>query len=252
MNSSSAALQAYAKSSGTDHDARVVQYLPLVRHVVGRMGVSLPPHLDFEDLLSAGVCGLIQATHSFDPTKGCSFKSHAFTRIRGAVLDELRRADPIPKKRRKLLKQIDAAHARLTGEHGTPPTPEELAEETGITVEELDEHLVLARRAALVSLDAPQGGEGEGAGSTLAESVLAPNIPEPSSDAQRRENLDLMVQALSALPKREREVIGLFYTEGLRQKEIADLLGVTSSRVSQIHSRALMILRREMTKLGLS
>ena len=248
MNSS--ALQAYARSSGSEHDPRVLQFLPLVRHVVGRMGVSLPPHLDYEDLLSAGVCGLIQAAHSYDATKGSSFKSHAFTRIRGAVLDELRRADPIPKKRRKVLKEIDAAYARLAAQQGAPPTPAALAEATGLSEEELDEYLALARRTALVSLDAPRR-DAEGGGS-LGETVLAPNVPEPGDDAARREHVDLVAQALGKLPEREREVIALFYTQGLRQKEIADLLGVTGSRVSQIHSRALLLLRREMHTLGTS
>lgn len=235
---------AYDAVRVAEREGWVLQYLPLVSYVIGRLTIALPPHLDRNDLFSEGVYGLIHAARTYDPSKGASFKAHAYTRIRGAILDEIRRADPIPKQQRERLRALEAAYARLTSENGYPPSLDELSQATGFSPEALDALMVLARSLATISLDASLTGD-----TSLAECVRSPRIDDdPAVLAERDELLKSLAEAVASLPEREREVIGLYYHEGLLLREIGELLGISESRVCQIHARAIYLLNRELSR----
>ncbi|RMG16463.1 MAG: FliA/WhiG family RNA polymerase sigma factor [Planctomycetota bacterium] len=237
-----AAARAYQQSASAE-DERVLQYLPLVQHVIGRLNASLPTGLDREDLFSAGVCGLIQAARSYDPSKGASFKTHAYTRIRGEILDELRRADALPRRKRQRLHELQRTFDEQCAARGRPPTLDELAEAMDVSAESLDELLCLAKSASLVSLDSAIEPEGF----SLAETIRDPEERSPLAAASLSERQEALAEALAALPPREREVLGLYYMEGLLLREIGKLLGVSESRVCQLHTRALYMLRQQLS-----
>lgn len=239
--------KAYWSEANTDWEQRVVDFLPLVHHVVGRLLSSLPSRLDRDDLYGAGVCGLVQAAKSYDASKGASFKTHAYTRVRGAILDEVRRADAIPREKRKLLKRVHKAHEKLANQLMRPPSLEELADELGEPMDRLDEVLELAQRASLLSLDANMGDDSDGGGALLGQ-LSSLDTPEPGELASLAENKTALRAALAELPKREREVLALYYYEGLLLREIGELLGVSESRVCQLHARAIYSLRGAMLR----
>lgn len=246
--SASAGYQVYGESAAAERERRALEYMPLVHHVLARLPVALPPHLDREDLLSAGLCGLVQAARSYDPSLGASFKSHAYSRVRGAILDELRRADPIPRQKRDRVRALEAAIARLTSEAGYPPDLPTLARALEITQEEVDELLALSRHATTpVSLDAAAS-DGE-EGGTLHDRV-AGRDETPIELVDRREQMRALAGALRELPPREREVIGLYYHDGLLLREIGEVLGVTESRVCQLMARATYLLRQSLQRSG--
>jgi RNA polymerase sigma factor for flagellar operon FliA len=224
-----------------DRERLIIEHLALLQHIVGRMSFDIPGRVQRDDLFGWGMRGLIEAADSYDPTRGLQFSTHAFPRIRGAILDELRRLDFLPRGRRERLREVERAVAELEQAHGTPPTPEEIAQHLATTVEEIDEVLHSARVASWASLD---GGPNEDFGALLAD----PRSEDPVGSAEWNEMKALLVQAISALPVPEKDVITLYYGEELLLKEIGEILGVTESRVSQIHSRALYRLNRELKK----
>lgn len=227
------------KSNGTvndERDRRVVDYLPLVRYVVGRLCLDLPPSLDREDLYGFGVLGLLHAATTYDSTRGVAFKTHAFIHIRGAILDELRKLDFLPRTRRDKLKRLDSAIAALQQELGRAPSPEELAAALGVPESEVDELLLTSRTASLCSLDDPTKSTPFGIACSKSE--------DPMENAQHGEIKKALADAIESLPEIERRVLVLYYSEGLLLREIGEVLGVTESRVSQVHTRAVFRLNR--------
>ncbi|HYC76489.1 MAG TPA: FliA/WhiG family RNA polymerase sigma factor [Planctomycetota bacterium] len=227
-------------------NALIEEYLPLVGHVLGRLTIHLPATLDREDLFETGVLGLMHAADTFNPSRGAIFKTHAYVAIRGAILDEIRKHDPVPRSRRDRVKQLAAAERRLAERLHRAATPEELAAETGLTVEQVEESLVNAHGAAMLSLeDAATGHAGDDERSLL-QLLSTPASDDPSDLAANNELKERLAQAIHELPERERRVIVLYYAENLRLKEIGALLGVTESRACQIHARALLQLNRRV------
>jgi RNA polymerase sigma factor for flagellar operon FliA len=228
-------------ATDVDRDKLILDHLALLQHVVGRMSYDIPGRVQRDDLFGWGMRGLIEAADSFDPGRGLQFSTHAFPRIRGAILDELRKLDFLPRGRRERLREVERAVAELEQEHGTPPSPEEIAQKLDTTIEEIDEVLHSARVACWASLD---GGPTEEFGALLSD----PRSEDPVGSAEWNEMKRLLVGAIGALPDPEKTVITLYYGEELLLKEIGEVLGVTESRVSQIHSRALYRLNRELKK----
>lgn len=219
-------------------DALILQHIPLLRHIVGRM--SLPSSLSREDMEGYGMFGLIAAADSWEESRGLKFSTYAFPKIRGAILDELRRLDFLPRGRREKLRDLDRAVSRLEQANGIAPTPEEIAAQLAITLDEVDEILHSARSAFEGSLD-----EVTSAG-TLSSLVADPRSTDPVGSAEWNEMKRLLVAAIHALPDPDRTVITLYYGEELLLRDISEILCVTESRVSQIHSRALYRLNREL------
>jgi RNA polymerase sigma factor for flagellar operon FliA len=217
-------------------DRLVEEYLPLVRHVVSRIAAHLPSHVDHEELFQVGSVGLVNASRSFDRRRGVAFKTYAFALIRGAVLDELRRLDVVPRSAREKIRAMDACATRLAQELHRAPSAVEVAVALKVPQAVVDGLLRAARTVAMLSLD-----EGSSAPDALyVRDILAcPNTPDPGDAAAKAELIETVAWGIRALPETERRVVTLYYREGLLLREIGTLLGVTESRVSQIHSRAL-------------
>jgi len=217
---------------GTEQNEMVAAYLPLVRLQAGRLALGLPPHVSREDLLHSGVLGLLESLQRFDPSQGAKFETYAALRIRGAMLDELRRNCWMPRSLVRQMREMALAHAGLTARLGREPTEAELAAETGLKPEALHKTVAEINCASFLSLEellfCPEAEDGETA---PLEALLA------------GEEKDMLAAALDALPERERLLLALYYQEELTLKEIGLVLGVSESRVCQLHARALARLR---------
>jgi RNA polymerase sigma factor for flagellar operon FliA len=232
---------AYQTNSAAENRDRIItRYLPLVKYVCARMAVSPPSGLDYEDLLSFGVFGLLDAIDRFDVSKGFSFQTFAVPRIRGAILDELRKYDWISRTGREKLQRLGKAMDQVLQDKGG------LADHDLMAVLEMDEKeyretLELASRSYIVSLDEVIALED---GEVTRDGVIADEEAEEASERiEDGDDVDRVKDALRRLPEREMQVISLYYYEGLTLKEIGKILGVTESRVSQIHGKALSVLR---------
>ena len=214
-------------------------YLPLVKHVLGRLAVSLPPGWDRDDLYSVGVCGLIHAADTYDPSRGATFKTFAYSAIRGAILDEPRRNDIVPRSRREKLKNLERAAQAVKERLGRDGTPEELARELGVPVEKVEKDLLALHTVSLISLEEEQGEEG-----SLKQMLQAPTATDPLDEASFKEEVERLGKAIGKLPETEKKVVILYYHEDLLLREIGQILGVSESRVSQILTKAHHHLRR--------
>lgn len=226
-------------------NALVEQYLPLVRHVVARLPVTPPRGMDRDDLNGAGVFGLIHAASTWDESRGASFKTFAYTAIRGAVLDEIRKHDPVSRPRRERLREFDRASATLRETLGRTPTIEEIADFLDVPASALEADLDILHGSRTVSIEdlAGTGSHGEEASGDVPDEHAT---DEPYELAARRDQVDALAAAIADLPEQDRRVVVLYHHEGLFLKEIGDMLGVTESRVCQILSRATKRLRARL------
>ena len=230
----------YAKNPTAEHKERIVKrYLPLIKYVVGRMAVSAPPGLDYEDLLSFGVFGLLDAVDRFDLSKGYSFQTFAVPRIRGAVLDELRKYDWISRTGREKLQKFNRAIEKVLQSKGSLHD-KWVMQEMGVDEKVYKETLELASRSYIVSLDEVIALED---GDVNLEGILSDDDEGIVSALEYQDDVDRIRAALSQLPEKETQVLSFYYYEGLTLKEIGRILGVTESRVSQIHGKAIATLR---------
>lgn len=225
-----------------DADARealILEHVPLLRHIVGRIGFEGRGGLDRDDIYGFGMLGLIAAADAWDPSRGLQFSTFAYTKIRGAILDELRRLDFLPRGKRERVRGVDQAIRQLEQENGTPPSPEEIAEHLGVDAREVDEILAQARQSAELSID-------DEATSRVVGMLSDPSSRSPVGSAEWEETCELLTEAIQELPEQEQTVITLYYGEELLLKEISEVLGVSESRVSQIHGRALYRLNQNL------
>ncbi|MGD2016697.1 MAG: FliA/WhiG family RNA polymerase sigma factor [Planctomycetota bacterium] len=230
--------------SDEERDKLIMDHVPLLKHLVGRMFFDVPGAVERDDLFGFGMVGLISAADSWDRSRGVAFSTYAYPKIRGAILDELRRMDFLPRGRRERVREVEATMERLEQTHGHKPAPEEIAAALGWSVDEVDEVFVTASTAVRTSLDS--AGDERGIGVELGAMLTDPRSTDPVGSAEFEEMKEVMVEAISALPTQEKTVITLYYAEELLLREIAEVLGVTESRVSQIHSRAIYRLNRSL------
>ncbi|NMH96123.1 FliA/WhiG family RNA polymerase sigma factor [Pseudonocardia acidicola] len=225
-------------------DRLVVHYTPLVRGVAGRMAGGLPSYVDLADLVQSGVFGLLDAIERFDPERCTRFESYAAQRIRGAILDELRAQDWVPRTVRGRIRELERVQERLEGRLGRAVAPRELAAELGITLRELRG---MACPVQLVSVEALD----EGAGTIPVADMLADDsVPDPMAVVQRRETSRQLSMAVGQLGERDRLVVRLYYLENRTLAEIGRMLGVTESRVCQLHTRLVTRLRGRLEELA--
>ena len=239
--------------SRSDADARerlIVNYSPLVKFVAGRVGASLPPSVDHNDLVSYGIFGLMDAIERFDLDRDVKFETFAIPRIRGAILDELRALDWVPRSVRQKGRELERAMTKLQSDLRRDPTEEELAAELGIDVDEIRERLDTTVAMSIVALeDLLTVSSEEGDRVSLLDTLPDTGVEQPGAAIEADETRQALRQAIEGLGERDRKVIVLYYLEGFTLSRIGDILGVTESRVSQIHSKAVMALRARMAEL---
>lgn len=224
-----------------DRNALIRKHAPHVKYIAERFAVRLPAHISVEELVSAGTMGLFDALNNFDPAKGVKFKTYATYRIKGAMLDELRRMDWVPRSVRRDSNKIEIAINDAWNKYGREPSDAEIAMEMGIDIDSYYKMLQGAQGMKLLSLD-DYGVDGVHSNFDR----LASDAPSPLEECQRKEIKRALAGALKTLSEREQMVMSLYYNDELTLKEIADVLGVTESRVSQIHSKIILSLRSKL------
>ncbi len=225
----------------------MLAYSPLVKYVAGRTAAGLPPHVEEADLISYGLDGLVSAIERFDPSREIKFETYAITRIKGAIIDELRSMDWVPRSVRARTREIERAHAKLEHRLQRTPTDEELAKELGIEVAELQEALIAISHSSIVALDELWSvSDSSGDQVSLMDTIEDPGAPDPARALDVGDLKDRIADSIARLPEREKLVIALYYYENLTLREIGEVLGVTESRVSQLHTKAVLRLRSGM------
>lgn len=229
-------------------DRLIIEYSPLIKFIAQRIAVRLPPHIELDDLISAGVMGLIDAIGKFDPSKDTQFKTYAEIRIRGAILDELRALDWVPRSVRQRATEISQAYAAVEQREARAATDEEVAAEMGVSITEFHKQLGNAKSTPLISIE-DLGGVGKDGDKRDIMEVLAGNPnTDPQMLARVNEVREIISRAIDQLPEKERLLVSLYYYEELTMKEIGEVLGITESRVSQLHTRAVMRLRGKLMR----
>ncbi|GGO56658.1 MULTISPECIES: RNA polymerase sigma factor WhiG [Streptomyces] len=228
----------------------ILHYSPLVKYVAGRVSVGLPPNVEQADFVSSGVFGLIDAIEKFDIERSIKFETYAITRIRGAMIDELRALDWIPRSVRQKARNVERAYATLEARLRRTPSEGEVAAEMGIAVEELHAVFSQLSLANVVALEELLHVGGEGDRLSLMDTLEDTAADNPVEVAEGRELRRLLARAINTLPEREKTVVTLYYYEGLTLAEIGNVLGVTESRVSQIHTKSVLQLRAKLASFG--
>ncbi len=229
---------------GEIRDELITRHLHLVKFVVGRLGANFPSHIRSEDLYSTGIIGLIRAVERYDPSFKTKFETYAILLIKGAIIDELRALDWVPRSIHQKANLISKAQHALQQAHGRDPTDEELAEYLNIDLDQLDEMLAKIQPAILISLnEVIDDDEDKG---TMADRIPDQKAKTSFEIVDRKELGVMLEEAIIALPDKERMVLVLYYYENLMLKEIGEVLGVSESRISQIHSKAVIRLRTRL------
>ncbi len=235
------------RESGTAREKLILHYAPLVKYVAGRVSASLPANIEYADLVSYGIFGLIDAIEKYDHLRGIKFETYAISRIKGAIIDELRSIDWVPRSVRYKARELEKAYVALENELKRVPTDAEVAKHMGLN---MDEYAHLMNQMAFISVIALDelwtvGGE-KGDKVSLADTLVDENAEEPSEAFEVEEIKGILAGAINNLPEREKIVITLYYYEGLTLREIGEVLGVTESRVCQMHTKAILRLKGKL------
>jgi RNA polymerase sigma factor for flagellar operon FliA len=238
------------KRDGDDRarERLVVAYSPLVKYVSGRMASGLPAHVEEADLISYGLGGLISAIERFELEREIKFETYAITRIKGAIIDELRSLDWVPRSVRARARAIERANTKLEHKLQRAPTDEEMAAELEMTVSDFQDALLQISNSTVAALDELWTvSDASGDQVSLLDTLQDPGAPDPANVIDATELKDRIADAIARLPEREKLVVALYYYENLTLREIGEVLGVTESRVSQLHTKAVLRLRGRMS-----
>lgn len=227
----------------------IKEYAPMVKYVANRIALRLPPHVEVDDLISVGVIGLIDAIDKYDANRGAKFKTYAEFRVRGAILDELRSMDWVPRSVRQKASNMDAIVEKLKARLGRYPEDEEIAKEMGLSLEEFYETLQETQSMPVLSLEDLGIAKESGEHRSLLDCLAGKGDADPQTQLRLNELKEIIAKAIDTLPEKERLMISLYYYEELTMKEIGEVLGITESRVSQIHSKAVLRLRTKLKAL---
>ncbi len=247
------ARKAYAQQSQKSLDKRnamILEYLPLVKFIASRIASRLPNHIEVNDLVNSGIIGLIDAIEKFDAGRKIKFKTYAEFRIKGAILDELRALDWVPRSTRQKASKLERAYQEVEQRLGRAASDAEMMEHMGISAEEFDILVCEARGVALISLDELQGNDSDdNYERNLLEYLADPEHLSPAQSMNLDQVYRIVGETIDQLPEKERLVISLYYYEELTMKEIGEILSITESRVSQIHTKAILRLRGRLLKV---
>lgn len=230
-------------------DRLIRQYAPLVKYVAGKVAVGMPATVEFDDLVGCGVFGLFDAIEKYDPDKHVKFKTYAVTRIRGAILDELRSMDWVPRTVRQKSRELDETVRDLEANLGRSASDREIADAMGTSVKEFEKMLVKISSTTIMSLNEVWYAGDEHESISVADTIESPVSLNPDTIVERDEIRRVIVEAIKELPEKEKKVLVLYYYEDLTLKEIGQVLDVTESRISQLHTRAIMRLRAKLSGL---
>jgi RNA polymerase sigma factor FliA len=234
------------KLSGDERDQLIIRYAPWVKFIALRMAAKLPSHVQAEDLISAGIIGLIDALDKFNPDREVQFKTYAQIRIQGAMKDELRALDWASRSMRQKVKRLEHTYATLEQELGRPPSSEEVANSLGIEMDEFEEILDDVKGTSLVSLEELGQGPASEDKTNLLEALLSREDQDPLEMLNLQDLKKALTQAIAELPEKERLVLSLYYFEELTMKEVGKVLNLTESRISQLHTQTVMRLRGKL------
>ena len=245
--------QLWEEFRGGSAEAReqlILHYAPLVKYVAGRLGAGLPQTVEQADLVSNGMFGLMDALDRFDPGRQVKFETFAIPRIRGAILDELRAMDWVPRSIRFKARELEKATADLEARLRRPPSDDEIADHLGVSSSELRQVLTQISFVSVMALDEVSGSDEGGESRTLLDTLADAATADPTEAMEGQEMRMMLTSAINGLSEREKLVVTLYYFEGLTLSEIGEILGVTESRVCQIHTKAVGGLRRTMADDG--
>jgi RNA polymerase sigma factor for flagellar operon FliA len=239
------------KSKGTEsaREALILNYSPLVKYVAGRVAVGLPANIEQADLVSYGIFGLIDAIEKYELDRGIKFETYAISRIRGAIIDELRAIDWVPRSVRYKAREVEKAYTALENKLKRPPSDAEIAGEMEISVDDLNNIYTQLSSVSLVALDelmSVEGGQGDKL--SLVETLEDTRTTGPVESIETAEMKNILTTAINRLPEREKIVVTLYYYEGLTLAEIGKVLGVTESRICQMHTKAVLAMRGKISE----
>lgn len=230
----------------------VHQYAPLVKYVAGKVAMGMPQSIEFDDLVGYGVFGLLDAIEKFDPSRDIKFKTYAVTRIRGAIYDELRAIDWVPRSIRQKAKELENAIGKLENKLGRAAKDEEIAEQLGIPISEFHQILLKLGSTSIVSLNDTWFPGDDNDKVSIMETIESRPELNPDTMVEKEEVKKMIVRTIEELPEKEKKVLILYYYEDLTLKEIGEVLDVTESRVSQLHTKAIMRLRSKLNHIRAS
>ncbi|MDR1728400.1 MAG: FliA/WhiG family RNA polymerase sigma factor [Acidobacteriota bacterium] len=234
----------------TARDELILEHLPQIKYIAQRISTKLPSHVELNDLVSAGVLGLLDAIEKFDPNRGVKFKTYAELRIKGAILDSLRNLDWAPRSLRKKSKDLERVYRDLEQRLGRPATDEDVCKEMEISLDEFHELVDQIKGLNLGSFQELTGQDDDKNGEPLVKYVPDAPQADPFFIFHKSEVKGILAEAIETLPKKERLVISLYYFDELTMKEIGKVLGVNESRVSQLHTKAMLRLRTKLRKMN--
>lgn len=240
----------YKKTRSTAlRDKFIRQYMPLVKYVAGKVSVGLPASIEYDDLVGFGQFGLLDAINKYDPEKNVKFKTYAVTRIRGAIFDEMRQLDWVPRSVRQKSREIEDVIVELESRLGRPATDAEIAKEMDMSEEEFQQTVMKVSGTSVLSLNDVWYSGDDNDHMSIGDSIESPSSMNPDVHVEREEVRKVIIQAINELPEKEKMVIVLYYHEDLTFKEIGQVLDVSESRISQLHTKANLRLRAKLTNL---
>ncbi|MBN2439828.1 MAG: RNA polymerase sigma factor WhiG [Spirochaetales bacterium] len=230
-------------------DFFVKQYAPLVKYVAGKVAIGMPHNVEFDDLVGFGVFGLFDAIEKFDPEKHVKFKTYAVTRIRGAIFDELRAIDWVPRSVRQKSRQLEETVRHLESQLGRVATDKEIAKAMDMSTGDFQKMILKISGTSILSLNDVWNTGEENDKISIVDSIESPTSLNPDTIVEKEEVKRVIIEAIQELPEKEKKVLVLYYYEDLTLKEIGEVLAVTESRISQLHTKAIMRLRTKLTSI---
>lgn len=238
----------YVTAKNVWTEEHLEKYLPLVKRISGRLSMSLPPHIDEEDLIGYGVFGLLDALQRFEPSRGVKFETYATLRIRGAMIDGLRSMDWVPHSARQKVKRVHQGFSELESGLGRNPSAEEVAQHLQLSVEELNATLLQGQYMTLVSLEDVAGSDSADSNTSPLDLIIDSKSQDAFQQIEKEEQKQILTEAIEKLSEKEKLVVALYYREELTLKEIAAIMSLSESRISQIHSQAILRLRGYLSR----
>jgi RNA polymerase sigma factor FliA len=240
----------YKKSKNPEiREFFIKQYAPLVKYVAGKIAIGKPGNIEYEDLVGFGIFGLIDAIEKFDPDKNVKFKTYAVTRIRGSIYDELRSIDWVPRSIRQKLKEVEVAINAVEGKTGKVATDQEIADELKLDIREFYSLMTKISSTSIISLNETWNVGDDNDKISIMDTLESNHSITPDIAAEKEEIKQLIINAINELPDKEKKVLVLYYYEDLTLKEIGEVLEVTESRVSQLHTKAIIRLRAKLAEI---